>query len=153
MKQELKEYETRHHWVGKVIHWELCKRSKFVHNIVMINYKSKVKLATVVEDDQNAPFSIATTLRWRGGRYSFPWIAPLYPWYVSCIAECQARRYQVPFLKSLVWRDLGLNLGLPDHWWTVYPLGQWAGKSKKLRPSSRIANSSHANTEIKQLMS
>ena len=30
-------------------------------------------------------FSIATTLRCRGGRYSFPWIAPIYPWYVpSC---------------------------------------------------------------------
>ena len=26
------------------------------------------------------------------------------------------------------WHDLGLNIGLPDHWWTLYPLGQWAGK-------------------------
>ena len=26
----------------------------------------------------------------------------------------------------MVWRDLGLNVGLPDHWWTLYPLGQWA---------------------------
>ena len=40
---------------------------------------SKVKLATVVEGDQNAPFSVATTLRCRGRHYSFPWIAPLYP--------------------------------------------------------------------------
>ena len=40
---------------------------------------SKVKLATLVEGDQKAPFSIATTPRCRGGRYSFPWIAPLYP--------------------------------------------------------------------------
>ena len=32
------------------------------------------------------------------------------------------RRYQVPFLKSLVWRDLALNPGLPDHWRTLYPL-------------------------------
>ena len=37
------------------------------------------KLATVVEGDQKSPFSIATTPRCRGGRYSFPWIAPLYP--------------------------------------------------------------------------
>ena len=29
--------------------------------------------ATVVEDDQKAPFSIATTPRCRGGRYTFPW--------------------------------------------------------------------------------
>ena len=46
------------------------------------------KLATVVEGDQKAPFSIATTSRCRGGRYSFPRIAPLYPWYVPYIAEC-----------------------------------------------------------------
>ena len=39
----------------------------------------KLLLAIVVEGDQKAPFSIATTPRWRGGRYSFPWIAPLYP--------------------------------------------------------------------------
>ena len=26
----------------------------------------------------------------------------------------------------MVWRDLGLNPGLPDHWWTLYPLDQWA---------------------------
>ena len=40
---------------------------------------SKVKLATVVEGDQKAPFSIATKPRCRGRCYSFPWIAPLYP--------------------------------------------------------------------------
>ena len=38
----------------------------------------KVNLATIVEGDQKAPFSIATTSRCRGGRYSFPWIATLY---------------------------------------------------------------------------
>ena len=26
-----KEYKTRHDWVGKVIHWELCKKLKFDH--------------------------------------------------------------------------------------------------------------------------
>ena len=49
---------------------------------------NKVELATLVEGDQKASFSIATTPRCRGGRYSFPWIAPLYPWYVPYIAEC-----------------------------------------------------------------
>ena len=34
-------------------------------------------LATVVKGYQKAPFSIATTLRCREGRYSFPWIAPI----------------------------------------------------------------------------
>ena len=32
----------------------------------------KVKLATIVEGDPKAPFSIATTPRCRGGRYSIP---------------------------------------------------------------------------------
>ena len=49
---------------------------------------SEVKLAIVVEGDQRANFSIATTPRCREGRYSFPWIAPLYPWYVPYITEC-----------------------------------------------------------------
>ena len=26
-----KEYKTRHNWVGKVIHWEMCKKFKFNH--------------------------------------------------------------------------------------------------------------------------
>ena len=33
---------------------------------------------TLVEGDPKARFSIATTPRCRGGRYSFPWIAPLH---------------------------------------------------------------------------
>ena len=40
---------------------------------------SKKKLATVVEGNQKALFSIATTPMCREGRYSFPRIAPLYP--------------------------------------------------------------------------
>ena len=39
-------------------------------------------MATVIEGDPKAPFSIATTPRYRRGNYSFPWIAPLYPWYI-----------------------------------------------------------------------
>ena len=50
--------------------------------------KVKVKLATIVEGDPKAPFSIATTPRCRGGRYSIPRIAPLYPWTVPYNAEC-----------------------------------------------------------------
>ena len=85
-----------------------------------------VKLATVVEGDQKTPFSIATTPRCRRGHNSFPWIGPLYPWYVPFITECLTRRYQVQFLNSLVWRNLGINPGLPDHWWTLYLLEKWA---------------------------
>ena len=42
--------------------------------------KRKVKLATIVDGHLKVPFSIATTPNCRGGRDSFPWIAPLYPW-------------------------------------------------------------------------
>ena len=38
-----------------------------------------LKLATVVKGDLKASFSIGTTPRCRGGPYSFPWFAPLYP--------------------------------------------------------------------------
>ena len=38
------------------------------------------KLVTIVEGDPKAHFLIATAPRCRGGRYSFPWIAPLYTW-------------------------------------------------------------------------
>ena len=48
----------------------------------------KVKLASVVEGNQKALFSIATTPRCRRGCYSFPCIASLYSWYISYIAEC-----------------------------------------------------------------
>ena len=77
----------------------------------------------LVEGDQKVPFSIATTPRCREGGYSFPWIAPLYPWYVPYNAECSARIYEVPFFESLVWLDLGLN-PIGEHS-TLYP--QWAG--------------------------
>ena len=67
----------------------LANRAKFLElssNCILI--WSKIKLTTVVEGDLKSPFSIATTPRCRVGRYSFPWIAPLYPWYVPYNAEC-----------------------------------------------------------------
>ena len=48
----------------------------------------KSKLATVVEGDPKAPFSIATTPKCREVCYSFPWITPLYPWSFPYNAEC-----------------------------------------------------------------
>ena len=41
--------------------------------------KVRVKLATSVEGDPKAPFSIAATTWCNGGRYSIPGIALLYP--------------------------------------------------------------------------
>ena len=47
--------------------------------LIQTCYTLLVKLATVVKGDPQAPFSIATTQRCRGGHYSIPWIAPLCP--------------------------------------------------------------------------
>ena len=47
-----------------------------------------VKLVTLVEGDQKAPFPIATKPRCREVRFSFPRIAPLYLCYEPYIAEC-----------------------------------------------------------------
>ena len=55
---------------------------------IYIYISNKVKLVTVVESDQKAPFSMATTPRCRGGRYSFPWIASLYPRFPPYDTEC-----------------------------------------------------------------
>ena len=36
-----KEYKSSYDWVGKVIHWELCKRLKFSHTDKWYMYKPK----------------------------------------------------------------------------------------------------------------
>ena len=51
----------------------------YIYISIYINIYHISKFATIVEGDPKAPFSIATTPRCRGGRYSIPWIAPLYP--------------------------------------------------------------------------
>ena len=45
------------------------------HSLKLLRSHDIVKLATLVEGDSKAPFSIATTLGCRVGCYSFPWIA------------------------------------------------------------------------------
>ena len=42
-----KEYKTKHDWVGKVIHWEMCKKFKFDH----IKKWYVHNLAAVLEND------------------------------------------------------------------------------------------------------
>ena len=56
-------------------------------NIICVE-KHRYKLATLVKKKPKDPFSIATTLRCRGGCYSLPWIAPLYPWSLLYNIEC-----------------------------------------------------------------
>ena len=56
---------------------------------ILCSWNGVVKLATVVEGNPKDPFSIAATLKFKGGRYSFPWISPLpliytlYSWVLS----------------------------------------------------------------------
>ena len=74
---------------------------------------------TVVKGDPNTPFSIATTLKWKGGCYSFLWIAPLNldPYLIMLNVK---QRGIKDYFESLVWLDLGLNLSLPDNWQIIY---------------------------------
>ena len=46
--------------------------NKTIRNQTILQEPYKVKLATIVEGNPKAPFSIATTPMCRGGRYSFP---------------------------------------------------------------------------------
>ena len=71
---------------------------------------SKVKLATLVEGDPKGTFSIASTPRCRGGRYSFPWISSTLLYIMLSVKQ------GVPFFESFVWLDLGLNSGFTGHW-------------------------------------
>ena len=87
---------------------------------------------TLIEGDQKAPFSIATTPGCRGGRYSFPRIKPLYPLSEPYNTECPAREYQVPYFESLVWLDLGLN---PDS-----RANPWSCHTKDLTPCLTVSN-------------
>ena len=72
-------------WI--LVSWVIGEHSTQVHGPSTLEV-SKVKLATLVESDPKAPFSIATTPRYRGGRYLFPWIVPLYPRSLPYNAGC-----------------------------------------------------------------
>ena len=50
-----------------------------LHSLSFPELEPHHQILTAVECDEKAPFSIATTPRYRGGCYSFPWIATLYP--------------------------------------------------------------------------
>ena len=73
-------------------------------SLVMDNNVLPIHLGDIKSkvDDSKAPFSIATT---RGRCFSFPWIAPLYPWYIPYNAECEVRQYQVPFF-GITWSGI-----------------------------------------------
>ena len=62
--------------VADVIDCNIVVSDIELHLIYYIHFRTNT-VATVVDSDPKAPFFIATTLRCRGGRYSFPTIAPL----------------------------------------------------------------------------
>ena len=74
--------------ISNILFKTLCRIYLMAEGLRIYRLKVKVKLATLVEGDTKAPFSIATTPRCRGGCYSFPKIAPLYPWSSPYSAEC-----------------------------------------------------------------
>ena len=51
-KLALKEYETRHDWVGKVIHWELCKKFEFD----LVNWWYLHKAEHILENETHKVF-------------------------------------------------------------------------------------------------
>ena len=75
-----------------IIIWLLTySKNNHLHNYVVLvtnNKVNKVKLSPFSRGRPEGSFSIATTPRCRGERYSFPRIASLYPWYVPYIADC-----------------------------------------------------------------
>ena len=76
-----------------------------------------VKLATLVEGDPKAPFSIAATPRCRGGRYSFPWIAPLYPWSVPYNVEYKQEgiKYHLSLWYDSTWDWTQVSRAIGEH--------------------------------------
>ena len=84
-------------------------------------------MTTVVKGDQKVPFSIASTPKGRGRHSPFPGLLHFtLDMYLTMLSVKQGG-IKYHFLKSLVWINLGLNPCLPEHWQTLYPLGQWAG--------------------------
>ena len=116
-------------WIKQSVPTKICAENGLADKIdntyrwVIAEHLRKVKLATFIDGDLKAPFSIATTLRCRGGRYSIPRIALLYPWSIpyNCWVLSKEASSAIFFL-IFGMTDLGLNPSLPDHWWMLYSL-------------------------------
>ena len=75
-------------FAGKILIWNWIKKNfnKYIIGIhivfhicrylmvLLYGYSYVVSCAIIVEYDSNVPFTIATTLRCKGGCYSFPWV-------------------------------------------------------------------------------
>ena len=85
-------------------------------------------MATVVQGYPKAPFSIATTLRCRGGHYSFPWIAPLYPSNVPYNAKVLSKEVSSTTFWVFVMTQPEIEPQSPGPLANSLSLSQWAGK-------------------------
>ena len=61
-----KEYKTRHDWVGKVIHWEMCKKFKFDHT----NNWYMLIPAPILENDTQTPMGLWQNLGQKNRPYN-----------------------------------------------------------------------------------
>ena len=95
---------------------------------VVINDHS-YKLVTVVEGDQKAPLSIATTSRCTEGRYSFPWITPLYLLIHTLYCWVLSKGVSSIIFKVFGMTRPGIEPRSPGPWRTLYPVTfscEWA---------------------------
>ena len=79
-------------------------------------------LATVVEGDPKALFTIATTLRCREGTTPFPGLLHFNIDSHLIVLSAKQGGIKYHFFETLVWVDMGLNPGLPNHLRTLYIL-------------------------------
>ena len=77
-----------------------------------------IECSVSVSKDPKSPFLIATTLMCRGGHYSFPLIAPLYPWSLPYNAECKQGSIKYHFFGlcyDLTWDWTLVSLAISEH--------------------------------------
>ena len=72
-------------------------------HIHILDKNKLVKLATVVKTKFNAPFTLVTTLRCRGGCYSYPWMAPLT--LDPCLIMVSAKQRGIKYQFLSIWYD------------------------------------------------
>ena len=75
--EKIKEDKPKQTTDSKMIFRIYFKKCVFILELQL--RRKYIKLATVVDGDPKVRFSIASTPKCRGGRFSFSWIAPLYP--------------------------------------------------------------------------
>ena len=92
--------------------WTPISRTSLEHSTLrpMVQW---VKLAATVEGYPKAPFSIASALRCREGRYSIPWIAPLTLDPYIIILSAKQGSIKNHFLKVFVMTGPGIEARSP----------------------------------------